>query len=223
MKKNTGDMERALSILGGAILLGYSVLRRSKFRIPLGLFGAAALYRGVSGHCPFYSQLNINRAPDGNQNLTQGVVVRRSIIVDAPVEEVYRYWRQLENLPSFIQHLQSVQPLTETRSHWTARVDTLVDPIQWEAEILFERENALIAWRSLPGFQVDNQTVVEFKPDPEQKRTVVRFQMSYAPPTSKTITRVDANLYRHLLGSSPEDEIQEDLLRFQAMVERTSS
>jgi uncharacterized membrane protein len=79
------------------------------------------------------------------------------------------------------------------------------------------------AWRSLPGFQVDNQNVVEFKPDSEHKITEVRFQMSYAPPTSKTITRVDENLYRHLLGTSFEEAIQEDLLRFQALFDPTGS
>jgi uncharacterized membrane protein len=209
-------MERALSVVSGGFLVGYAALKRSKFSLPLAVVGAVALYRGVTGHCPAYRILDINRAQDSKDQIVQGITLRESVQVDQPVEQVYRYWRDMENLPRFIHHLESVQPLNETRSRWTAKAGDQVNPITWEAEILFERQNQLIVWRSLPGAPVESQVVVEFKPIQENKSTELVLQLIYAPPPGEPST--GAAPYQQLFQSSPEAEIQQDLERFKEIL-----
>jgi uncharacterized membrane protein len=216
MKNKAGDVERALSALFGALLLGYAFLRRSKFSIPLGLFGAVALYRGVSGHLPLYPRSSGTRAPDLGEDDLQGIAVRHSITVDRPVDQIYEYCRQIDNLPLFIRHLDSVQPMNATRSRWTAKVDNQIDRIEWESEILFERKNELIAWRSLPGFLIENQMVIELKPEDAENQTKVVFQMSYAP--SFDAQGIYKDLYRRLLGPLPESELRQNLQRFRELM-----
>jgi uncharacterized membrane protein len=215
MRPNTGNIERVLSTLSGGFLLGYALIKRSKFSIPLGLFGAAGLYRGITGHCPVYGYFNINRSSTSRPSMLQGRVVRKAIFIDQPVEEVYRYWRQVENLPRFIQHLQSIRPIDGTRSHWTAGLGNVNDTIQWEAEMIIERENKMLAWRSLPGYRVENQVVVEFIPDQENKRTEIILQVIYTPPNT-----VSANpgSIGYLVEESLDAEIQGDLERFRQLV-----
>jgi uncharacterized membrane protein len=215
MRPNTGNIERAMSTISGGFLLGYALIKRSKFSIPLGLFGVAGLYRGITGHCPVYSYFNINRSTAAQSSLLQGRMVRKTTIVDQPVEEVYRYWRQVENLPRFIQHLQSIRPIDETRSHWTAGLGKVDDTIQWEAEMIIERENRMLAWRSLPGYRVENQVVVEFIPDEENKSTEIILQVIYTPPDTLAANPASS---RYLFGESLDTEIQEDLERFRHLV-----
>jgi uncharacterized membrane protein len=209
-------MERALSIVSGGFLVGYAALKKSKFSIPLALIGAVGLYRGFTGHCPAYRILDINRAQDPKDQIVQGITLRESVQVDQPVEQVYRYWRDMENLPRFIQHLESVQPLDATRSRWTAKAGEQVGPITWEAEILFERQNQLIVWRSLPGSSVESQVVVEFTPDQENKSTELVLQLIYAPPQGEPAAGLAA--YQQMFQSSPEAEIQQDLERFKEFI-----
>jgi uncharacterized membrane protein len=213
--KNTGDLERRLSVLGGSALLGYALIKRSKFSLPVGLLGTAGLYRGVTGHCPFYEILGYSRADAEKQNMIRGITVQHSIVVDRPVDQVYQEWRNLQNISYIFQHLESVEPLDDTRSRWTAAGDNQVDPIMWESEIIFERKNRLIAWRSLPGYDLENQTVVEFEPDQEKMRTEILFQTSYTLPAGQTETAKNRDLYQHLFKMSPESEIKEDLKRYQ--------
>jgi uncharacterized membrane protein len=213
-RPNTGNIERALSTMSGGFLLGYALIKRSKFSIPLGLFGVAGLYRGITGHCPVYSYLDINRSTAA-QPLLQGRVVRKKTIIDLPVEEVYRYWRLVENLPRFIQHLQSIRPIDGARSHWTAGLGKVDETVQWEAEMIIERENKMLAWRSLPGYRVENQVVVEFIPDEENKSTEIILQVIYTPPDA---VAANPGSTRYLFGESLEAEIQEDLERFRQLV-----
>jgi uncharacterized membrane protein len=214
-RPNTGNIERALSTISGGFLLGYALLKRSKFSIPLGLFGVAGLYRGITGHSPVYSYLDINRSTAAQQSLLQGRVIRKTMIIDQPVEEVYRYWRQVENLPRFIQHLQSIRPIDDARSHWTAGLGKVDDTIQWEAEMIIERENQILAWRSLPGYRVENQVVVEFIPDEENRSTEIILQVIYTQPEA---VAANPGSTRYLFGESLEAEIQEDLERFRQLL-----
>jgi uncharacterized membrane protein len=214
-KTNTGDIERALSALGGGLLVGYALLKRSKFSLPLGMIGTIALYRGVTGHCPLYQQLQIDRSASDHDQVFAGVMVRQSIRVDQPVQQVYQYWRDLDNLPRFLSHLSAVRRLDATRSEWTTSATEMGTPLKWQAEILFERENQMIAWRSLPGYPVDSQVVVEFVPVPAGKATDVFLQIIYAPGETGN---GGAMRWKQVLGSSPEIEIRTDLERFKTLV-----
>jgi uncharacterized membrane protein len=215
-KTNTGDIERALSALSGGLLVGYALLNRSKFSLPLGLIGIVALYRGVTGHCPMYEQLQIDRSNNPQDQVFAGVSVRQSIRVDRPVHQVYPYWRDMINLPRFLSHLSAVQPLDDTRSRWTASASEQDELLTWQSEILFERENELIVWRSLPGYPVDSQVVVEFVPVEAEQATEVFLQIIYAPARAGNGGSMRWN---QVLGRSPEREIKTDLERFKALVQ----
>ena len=174
---NVGGVERLLSVLGGGALTLYG-LRRSLAPLMLLLGGGALMYRGFTGHCPAYQAMGVNTA---HQDPEHGVTLEATITVNKPAAEVYRFWRQVENHPRFMQHLESAVSTGEKRSHWVAR-GPLHLPLTWDAELVEERPNALLSWRSLPAADVDNTSTVRFRELPNGRGTEVRLRLAYAPP-----------------------------------------
>jgi uncharacterized membrane protein len=127
------------------------------------------------------------------------------------VGEVYHFWRQLENLPRFMDHLESVTVLDENRSHWVAKAPAGTK-VEWDATIHNEIEDELLAWRSLPGADVDNAGSVHFTP--RGQSTVVRVVLSYDPPAG----RVGAAVAK-LLGEEPGTQVEDDLRRLKQVME----
>jgi uncharacterized membrane protein len=217
---NVGKTERLVSGIAGAGLIVLA-LRRKRFRGLLLPLGGNLLTRAVSGRCPVNRALGRNTAMgDRTSPVTsvprgQGIKVERSIIVNRPPEEVYRFWRQLENLPRFMDHLESVTVLDENRSHWVAKAPAGTK-VEWDATIHNEIENELLAWRSLPGAEVDNAGSVHF--DPAGDATEVRVVLSYDPPAGKVGAAV-----AKLLGEEPAQQVEEDLRRFKQVMEATES
>lgn len=174
---NVGGFERALSLLGGGALALYG-LRRSLPGLMLMLGGGFLMYRGFTGYCPAYEAMDVNTA---RQDPERGITLAATITVNKPAAEVYRFWRQVENHPRFMGHLESAVSTGEKRSHWAAR-GPLHMPLTWDAELVEERDNALLTWRSLPGADVDNSTTVRLRELPNGRGTEVRLQLAYAPP-----------------------------------------
>jgi uncharacterized membrane protein len=144
----------------------------------------------------------------------RGIVrTKRSITVGRPVREVYAVWRDFENFPRFMRHLESVMSVGERRSHWKAKAPA-GKSVEWDAEITAERENELIAWRSLPGSQVYNAGTVRFQPAPGGRGTEVRVELEYDPPLGKLGSKV-AMLFRE----EPGQQIQDDLRHFKQIME----
>ena len=141
-----------------------------------------------------------------------GIALRATITVNKPAAEVYRFWRHLENHPRFMRHLESVVSTNGKRSHWVAAL--LPAPIEWDADIIAERENALLSWRSLPGADVDNAGTVRFRELLNSRGTEVRVRLEYAPPGGIVGVAV-ANLFRSLT----EQQLKEDLRRFKQIIE----
>jgi uncharacterized membrane protein len=213
---NVGKTERLISGVAGAAVIALA-LRRNRLRGLLLPVGGSLLSRAVSGRCPVNRALGRNTAT-GNRGSSvasvdrgQGIKVERSVRVNRPPEEVYRFWRQLENLPRFMDHLESVTVLDENRSHWVAKAPAGAR-VEWEASIHNEIENELIAWRSLPGADVDNAGSVHFTP--AGGGTEVRVVLSYDPPAGK----VGATVAK-LLGEEPGQQVEEDLRRFKQVME----
>src|SRR5215208_2630454 len=151
---NVGRAERGLSLATGLALMAYTISRRPKLGLPLGLDAGYMIYRGATGHCVFYQMLGISRT---EVNGHEGIRVERAVMVNRPRAELYRMWRDFENLPRFMQHLEAVQ-VDETdkgRSHWVAKAP-LGKKIEWDAEVIEERENELLVWKSLPGSMVES-------------------------------------------------------------------
>jgi uncharacterized membrane protein len=144
----------------------------------------------------------------------RGIKVEESIVINnrAP-EELYRFWRNFENLPRFMDHLESVTMQGATRSHWVAKAPAGTS-VEWDAEVYNEKEGELIAWRSLSGSDVDNAGSVHFTAAPGGNGTEVRVVLKYDPPGGV----VGANIAK-LFGEEPSQQIREDLRRFKQLME----
>jgi uncharacterized membrane protein len=142
-----------------------------------------------------------------------GVRVEEAATINRPIEDVYRAWKNFEGFPRFMRHLESVQMLGNGRSRWraTAPAGTTVE---WEAEIVEEREGELIAWRSVEGSQIQNRGTVRFQRAPGERGTEVRVQLEYAPPAGRLGRGV-----AWLFGEEPDQQIRDDLRRFKQLME----
>ena len=136
---NVGQVERGISLATGLALLAYTVSRRPKLSLPLGLDAGYMIYRGATGHCVFYQMLGINRT---EVNGHEGIRVERAVTVNRPRAELYQMWRDFENLPRFMKYLETVQldDRDTGRSHWVAK-GPLNRRIEWDAEVIEEREH----------------------------------------------------------------------------------
>jgi uncharacterized membrane protein len=209
-EQNVGATERWGSVIGGAALAAYGLKRRSLGGAALALFGGGLIYRGVTGHCQLYQALGIDTSRDG---AAQVIEVEKAITIDKSPEELYRFWRQFENLPRVMVHLQSVQSTGHRRSHWVARAP-LGGTAAWDAEITEERDNELIAWRSLGGSCVPNQGHVRFHRAPWGRGTEVHIRLAYKPPGGK-LRAIVAKLF----GEEPNRQLDEALHRFKHLME----
>lgn len=147
------------------------------------------------------------------QAMDGAVQVKRAITVNRPLDEVYRFWRDFENLPRFMLHLESVHTSGGGRSRWTAKAPA-GRTVSWDAEIVQDRPNSLIAWRSLPGADVSNLGTVRFEPAPGARGTEVHVDLRYDPPGGK----VGATIAK-LFGEEPTLQMREDLGRFKQVME----
>jgi uncharacterized membrane protein len=168
------------------------------------------MYRGMSGNCLVYKSLDIQR---GQEARAREIRVARAQTINLPREVVYAYWRNLENLPNFMKHLSQVQVTGERTSHWTAR-GPLGMQIDWDAEIVEDRPNEEILWRSLDGAEIENSGSVRFKDAPGERGTEVYVVMHYRPPAGSASTAI-----AKLLGEEPDIQVREDLRRFKQILE----
>lgn len=136
-----------------------------------------------------------------------------SVTINKPVEEVFAFWRRLENLPRFMQHLRSVTATGPRTSHWEARAP-FGTSLAWDAEITDERENSYLVWRSLEGSVVDHRGSVEFRRAPAERGTQIIVAMDIRPPAGS----LGAGL-ASLFGEHPEQKIKGDLRRLKQLLE----
>jgi uncharacterized membrane protein len=208
-RNRVGEVDRWLSLLGGGALVYWGFKRGSKAGTVLALAGGTFLVRGFTGQGPVFELLGWGKGlPYG-----KGLKLRRSLTINRPADELYRYWHNFENLAAFMEHLESVTRIDERRSHWVAK-GPAGSRIEWDSEITTDRENEIIGWRSLEGAEVDNAGSVRFEPAPGARGTIVRVQMQYLPPAGK-LGAVVAKLF----GEEPEQQIREDLRRFKQIME----
>jgi uncharacterized membrane protein len=215
---NVGKTERLVSGLAAATV-AVMALRRKRLRPLLFPLAANLLSRAVTGRCPVNRAIGRNSARRGRASLVasvrrgEGVKVEKSVTVNRPVEEVYRFWRNFENLPRFMDHLESVTVIDETRSHWVAKAPAGTR-VEWDAAIHNEIEDELIAWRSLPGSDVNNAGSIHFTPTEDGAGTEVLVVLSYEPPAGKVGAAV-----AKLLGEEPSKQVEDDLRRFKQVME----
>lgn len=213
--KNLGPTDRLASIALGSGLLLYGVKRR---RIISTLLGSFFLYRGAAGQCGLYRTIGIDTAtPPGERKTSvahrRGIKVTSAAIIDRPAADLYHYWRDLGNFPNFMSRLESVESTGKGRSRWVFRA-VAGKRIVWNAEIINEIENELIAWRSLAVSDLDHAGSVRFKPAPGGRGTQVMVAIEYRPPAG-TLGIVAAKIF----GAVPEQLLQNELKRFKQLLE----
>lgn len=215
---NVGGPERWGSVASGA-LLTYFGLKKNGWLGKLLLSGAGGLllYRGLTGHGPIYEQIGRSTV---RTHAAQAAEVDETLTVYKPREQVYAFWREVENLPRFMRHLKSVEDLGEGRSRWTARAPKGLGTLTWEAETTADEPGKKIAWRSLPGADIQNAGTVQFEdaPEghdgPEGRGTEVRVQISYRPPAGDV-----GALAARLFNPAGEQLVKEDVRRFKSLME----
>jgi uncharacterized membrane protein len=212
-KPNISANGRLVSTLAGAALAAMGYKRSNR---PLGLLGAGLIARGASGWCPVTAAIDRDMPFDEPTKRylagSGGVIVEDAVTISAPPSEVYSYWRHLENLPRFFEHLEGVREIDRLHSHWVAR-GPLGVTVEWDAEIINDIPPSLLSWKSIGRSDVISAGSVRFKAHGD-RATQVRVKLQYDPPAGKMGATV-----AWLLGEDPQHQIGEDLRRFKSLIE----
>jgi uncharacterized membrane protein len=226
---NVGDGERFISAAGGGALSLYGLKRGGFTGLLMTIAGGALIYRGATGHSHLYKALSVNTSKRKGLRASvkhgAGIKVEKRVTIDKPVEELFKFWSNFENLPRFLNHLESVRAISgqasqasqasqaRRLSHWVARLPAGMK-VEWDAEIINEAPNELIAWRSLEGAPIPNAGSVRFERSPDGQGAEVKVAIEYAPPVGKI-----GSLIAKLFGEDPERRVAEDLRRFKQFME----
>ncbi len=210
MQGNREQQESAaerLYVIGGTALAVYGMLKKDAFAgVPWMLAGGFLVSKGLQER-----QRLQTGEPRPVKREKAGIEVEYALLIDKPCGQVYAYWRNFENLPKFMKHLESVRELGEGKSSWIAKgpMDTKVG---WDAEIVADLPAELIVWRSLPGATVENHGSVSFKE--EAGKTRVHLVLKYNPPLGSVGLKA-----AQLMGDDPGDQIVADLEQFKLQIE----
>jgi uncharacterized membrane protein len=218
MNTNVSETERLVSAVGGGLLTAYGINRGDTVGILLSVLGGGLLLRGATGHCQVYDAMGVDTSIQGDNDspYTKGrsgkIHVKKSITINKSTAELYNFWRNFENLPQFMNHLESVKNIDNKRSRWVAKAP-LGTTVEWDAEITSERENERIGWQSVENSEVPNSGVVEFLPT-STRGTEVKVTLTYEPPAGYL-----GSLIAKLFGEEPNQQVAEDLRRFKSLME----
>jgi uncharacterized membrane protein len=227
-RHNVADPERVASVALGAALIAYGIRRRDRMGLAVALAGGAFVRRGATGHCPVYGALGVstgdadavltrNRSDltgrAATVNARKAIKIEHSVTVLRPRAELYAFWRDFTNLPQFMEHLVAVRVDSPARSHWTVKVPG-GKTVEWEAEIVNDVPDEIVAWKSVGDPDVANAGAVNFSDAPGDRGTVVKVTLDYEPPGGK----FGAVLAR-LFGEDPDRQVREDLRRFKQLME----
>lgn len=200
------DQERWASLIGGGALILMGLQQRSLRGALMALAGGGLAYHGATGQG--------NQIGDSIKHaLDRTIKVEKSATINKPADELYRYWRNFEQLPRFMKHLQSVTVLDDRRSHWVASAP-LGSKVEWDAELLRDDPNHLIAWASVEGADIENSGLIRFQPAPGNRGTEVKVVLEYNIPGGGIAATI-----AKLFGEEPEQQIGDDLRRFKQLME----
>ena len=168
---------------------------------------ARRIFMGVSGGAvgaaAFYAARRFLRSA------VREIQITRSILIMRPPLEVHRAWRDVEHLPRILRHLEQVNEVGGGRaqSHWRAHFLAGAAVVEWNAELVDEREGKRLVWRSVPGTGLDAMLMLRFEPAQDGDATLLHLELSYRAVPPVTLDRA--------MGA----EVAEDLRRFKAHLE----
>lgn len=202
------DAERWGSLIGGGAMVLMGLQQASLRGALLAIAGGGLAYRAAT------SETGLKSAVESAIQGTDKISVEQTVtIANRTPDELYHIWRNFENLPLFLKHLKSVTVLYEKRSHWVIQAP-LNTTLEWDAEIITDQKNNLIAWTSVENADIENSGFVRFQPAPENRGTQVKVVLEYKPPGGKL-----TDTFAHLVGQSAEQQIRDDIRTFKMLAE----
>jgi uncharacterized membrane protein len=226
---NVARPERIGSVAVGAGLVGYGLRRRDPVGLVAALVGAFFIRRGATGHCSVYQALGVSTGASdaildarehsdltsraATVNARKSIKVEHAVTIEKPRAELFAFWRNFENLPRFMDHLVSVRVDSATRSHWTAKAPA-GKTVEWDAEIVNEVPDSIIAWKSVGDPDVPNAGAVNFSDAAGGRGTVVRVTVDYEPPAGRL-----GLFLSHIFTEEPDQQIREELRRLKQLME----
>ena len=224
-QQNVSQAERTVSLAAGSILALLGLSRKSLPGLLVAGVGGSLVYRGVTGHCSMYESLGIDTAEDERQRqgeqseeeqARRGIHVENAFLINRSPEDLYAYWRNFENLPKIMTHLEEVRVIDDRRSHWAARLPRVAggQRLEWDAEITRDDPNSLIAWQSVQGSDVETSGRIRFAPAMGDRGTEVHVFMEYVPPGGMLTA-----MLAPLLSKGSKRMIREDLRNFKRIME----
>jgi len=216
---NVGQAERYGSIVGGVALLAAGLSRRSLPGLLLAALGGAFLIRGVGGHCRLYDAIGASTACPQRPGVPDqsGHKIEKSILIDRPPGELFRFWRNLENLPEFMENIESVRVRDDRRSHWVVKAPG-GHCVEWDAEIVNEHPGEMISWQTLPGADVQSAGTVRFTPANGGKSTLLRVVLEFRPPGG-----AHGRSVARFFGKDPAGQLDHDLARLKRIIESSNA
>jgi uncharacterized membrane protein len=203
-KTNRAIVER-LPVVGGALLLGWGLSRRSWPGVLTAGAGGGAIYFGIRHGMARHG----SRVPDGERSIR----VEKVITLARPIDDVYVVWSDLTSLPRILSHLRSVSDIGDGKTHWIANAP-LGQSVEWDAETMIDQKNRVISWRSIGDATVPNVGSVRFQEAPGDRGTEVRVRIEYQPPLGSL-----GATFAKLFGEEPGMQVEDDLRRFKALLE----
>ena len=202
---------RASTILGGVFLLR-GLIRSSLTDAAL---ATALLYRGVSGHSYLYQALGVSTAGQSTQSNSENDAseVERSITIEKPADELYRFWREPQHLSEIMGSFADVTTAGENRMHWRLH-GPLVQNMEWDTQIVEDRPNEVLSLKSIDGAQLPNEATIRFSPAPADWGTVATLRFRFEPPGGAL-----GKSAAKLLGAVPRVLAEKALRRFKSLVE----
>lgn len=201
------DTEKWASIIGGGAMVLAGLQQRSLRGILTAIAGGGLAYHGAT------TDKSLTDKVGDAVGANKAIKVEKTVTINRSAEELYNYWHDFERLPTFMKHLQSVTVQDARRSHWVATAP-LGQTVEWDADIINDLPNHLIAWASLEGADVDNSGFVRFQPAPGNRGTEVKVVLEYSVPGG-ALAAVAAKLF----GEEPEQQIGDELNRFKQLME----
>ena len=201
---NVPRWERIASVVIGGALAGLGASRiggvgRKERAIASGALlaglGAALLHRGITGRCGVYRMRAVRK----------GIQVRRAITIQCTPQEVYELWRDLRNLPRFMEHVKKIEIESDKVSRWTVQEGPKT--LAWSAEITEDTPGRRLRWRSLPGGDIEHEGVLDLTEAPGGRGTVVEVRMRYTPPGGLLVMGMMSGILRKLPGLQLDSEL----------------
>ena len=219
-RRNVANGERVASLAASSLLAAIGLSRGNLPGLLLAGVGGGLLVRGASGRCPMYQALGVDTAhPRGDTAeaavAAHGIHVEQAYLINRPASELYAFWRNFTNLPTFMRHLERVEIVDERHSRWVAKAPRVAGgTISWDAEITRDEPGSLIAWHSLPGSRVITVGEIRFSKALGDRGTEVRVSMEYIPPIGRL-----GHWVATLFGESPRQQMHDDLRDFKRLME----